>query len=96
MIELRRFVVIGPKSAAWKDCDSSGLFIWDRILFTTIFDCFVYRGTYHIPVCLLLVPFNICCTFDFTVNVWYSVMMHPSSNKTHNNISGAVIIFGRT
>ena len=44
----RFFVTI--KSMAQKYSASSGLVVWNRIRFTTIFDCCVSRGTSHIPV----------------------------------------------
>ena len=42
---------------------SSDLVVWSRMLFTTIYDCCVSRGTYQIPVCLFLVHFIICFPF---------------------------------
>ena len=36
-ITLRRTIVFGLKSAAWKYCAGSGLVVWARILFSTIF-----------------------------------------------------------
>ena len=50
LIVFVRLVVVGLKSAACKYCASSGLVVWDRILFTTVFGCCVSRGTSHIPV----------------------------------------------
>ena len=61
LIDLRRLVVVGKNSAAWKYIVNFGFVVWAIILFTTVFDCCVTRETYHITACLLLVPFNIIC-----------------------------------
>ena len=58
------------------------------------FYCYISRGTSHIPVCMFLVYFNICCLFFYTVIYCLSsVTVHPSSHKTPNNITGSRIIF---
>ena len=62
-ILLRSVSVVGLKSDAWIYCASSGLFVYSRMPFATISDFCVSRGTSHIPVCLFLVPFTICCPF---------------------------------
>ena len=66
------------------------------MLFYAYSDCFVYKGTYHIPVCLFLVTFIISCTFFGTrIPCLSSVVLHPSSHKAPDDISGDVFIFGK-
>ena len=66
------------------------------MLFVTASDCCVSRGTSHIPVLLFLVPLIISCPFFLTGgSCLSSVMVHPSSHKTPNGISGDVFIFGK-
>ena len=94
-IDLSRLVVVGLKSSAWRYCTSYGVFVWDVMLFAAISDCFISRGTSCIPVNWLLVPFNIFCPFFWTyIYCLSSMVVHPSSHKTHNDISGDVLIFG--
>ena len=50
--------------------------------------CFVSRGTSHISVYLFLLPFIICCPFLTDISFLSSLMMHPSSHKNPNDISG--------
>ena len=96
LIALRRLAVIGLKCAACRYCDSFGLFVWSRMLFTTVSDCCVYRGTYHILVCLFLVYFIISCQFFWTdTSFLSSVMVNPSSHNNPNDISEDVFIFGK-
>ena len=40
-------------------------------------------------------PLIFVVKFWTVISCWYSVMVHPSSHKTPNNIRGAVIIFGK-
>ena len=56
LIALKRLSVFRLKIAVWRYCDSSGLVVCSRMSFATVYDCFVSRGTSHIPVCLFLVP----------------------------------------
>ena len=94
-ISLRRLAAVGMKSVVLRYCASSGLVALARILFATTSDCCVSRVTSHITVFLFLAPFIICCPFFWTdISCLSSVMVHPSSHKTPNNISGAVFIFG--
>ena len=67
-----------------------------RMLFVTVSDCCFSRGNSHIPVLSFLVPLSISCTFFFT-SIYFlsSVMVHPSSHKTPNYISGDVFTFGQ-
>ena len=65
------------------------------MLFTTTSDCCISRGTYHIPVCLFLVPSIFIVHFGTKISSLSSVMVHPSSHKTPNDISGDVLIFGK-
>ena len=62
LFSFRRLAVVGLKSATCNYCAIYGLFVWARMLFTTVSDCCVSRGTSHIPVscswCLLL--FIVC------------------------------------
>ena len=95
-IELKRLAVVGMKHDTRSYCASSGLDVWDIILFIISSDCCVSRGTYHIPVLLFPVPLIISCPFFCTyISCLYSVMVHPSPQKNPNYISGAVLIFGR-
>ena len=96
LIYLRRLAIVGLKGAAYKYCNSSGLDIFTRMLFTTVSDYCVPRGTYHILAFLFMVPLIICFSlFWIGISCLSSVMVHPSSHKTHNNINGAACIFGK-
>ena len=55
LIDLSRLAIFGLNSSAWRYCASSGLFFWSRILFVVDSNCFIFRETSHIPVCLFLV-----------------------------------------
>ena len=55
LVTLRRLAVVGLKSASCKYWTSYGMDICTRMLFTTVSDYCVPRGTYHIPVFLFLV-----------------------------------------
>ena len=95
LIDLRRIYVVGLKSAAWRYCNRSGLVLWSRILFYVASDYFVSWGTPQIPVFLFLVPLSFSCPFFWTyISCSSSVVVHPSSHKTPNDISGYVFIFG--
>ena len=77
-------------------CASYGLVLWDGMLFITASDLCVFGVTSHIPLCLFLVPFNISCPFLQTdISCLSSVMVNPSSPENPNDISWAVIIFGK-
>ena len=94
-IALSRLADVGMKSDAWRYCASSGLVVWSRMLFARTSDFVVSKGNSHIPVCLFLVPFIIFCPFFLTdISYFSSVMVHLSSHKTPNDISGAIFIFG--
>ena len=94
LISLIRIVDFGINSVAWKYCANSGLVIWDRILFTAGFDYCVIRVNSHIPVCLFLVPFNICyLLFWAVIYCWYSGVVPPSSYRTPNCMSGNLNFF---
>ena len=96
LIALRRLAVVGMQSAACKYCARYGFEVCARVLFTTFSYCCVSRGTSHIPVFLFLVPLIIYDLFFWMdSSCLYSVMVHPSSHKTPNNINGAVCIFGK-
>ena len=91
LISLSSLAVVGLKIAAYRYFDSYGLFVWARILFTTVSDCCVSRVTSHIPVCLFLVPFIISCPLFWTViSCLSSVMVYLSSHRTPNDISWAI------
>ena len=61
------------------------------MLFVTASDCCVSRGTSHITFCLFMFPLNISCPLLWTDIYFLSiVMLHTSSHKTPNDISGAV------
>ena len=95
-MELRRLSAFGMNSPAYKYCTSSGIAVLTRMLFVTASDCRVSRGTYHITVFLFLVPLIIYCTLFWTdIYCLSSVMVHPSSHKTPNDINGAVFIYGK-
>ena len=95
LIALRSIYVVVLNSSAWRYCASSGLVVWARILFASDSYCCVSRGTSHIPVCLFLVPFIISCPFLWTViSCLSSVVVHPQSHNTPNDISGGVLILG--
>ena len=95
-IDLRRLYVVGLKSAACSYCDSSSSYVCARMLFVTVSDCCVSRVTYHITFFLFLVPLIIYCRFFCTdISCLSSVMVHPSSHTTHNDISGNVFIYGK-
>ena len=93
---LRKLVVVGPKSVGSKYWDSSGLEVCARILFTTFYNCCVPRGTYHIIVLFFLVTLIIYLPFLWIdSSCLSSIMLHPSSHKTPNDINGAAYIFGK-
>ena len=95
LVALRILAVVEMKSAACKYWASSGFEFFSRMLFTTFSDYCGPRGTSHIPVFLFLVPLVISSPFFWMIiSCLYSVMVHPSSHKTHNNINGAVCISG--
>ena len=77
-IALRRLDVVGLKTAACKYWASSSFEVCVRMLFTTFIDFCGPRGTSHIPVFFILVPKS-CLS---------SVMVHPSSHRTPNDING--------
>ena len=81
-IALGSIAVFGLKNTAYNYCDSSGLFVWVRMLFTTVSDCCVSKGTSHITVCLFLVDFIISCPLLRTnISCLSSLMVHTSSHK---------------
>ena len=95
-IALRRLAVVGLKSDTCKYLASSVFDVCYRMLFTTFPDCCGPRGTSHIPFFLFLVFLNISYTlFWMYIACLSSLMVHPSSHNTHNNIDWAVCIFGR-
>ena len=57
LISLKKLATVGLKSAAWRYCASYWLVVWYIMLFSTNSDCCVDRGTSHISVCLIIVPF---------------------------------------
>ena len=67
LIDFSRPVVVALHNVAWKYCANYGLFVLSIILFNTVFYCCVTRVNFHILVCLVLVAFNICCPFSWTV-----------------------------
>ena len=94
-IALRRLDFVGLKSSAWRYCASSNFVVWDRMLFATMSYCCFSGGPSQIPVCLFLVPFMIRFPFlGAGISCLSSVMVHPSSHKTPNEISGFIFIFG--
>ena len=94
LVGLKRLASVELKSAAWRYCDSSGLVVWTIMLFATISDCCVSRITSHIPICLFQVTLTMCCPIFWTDISCLSCLVHPSSHKTPNYISDAVLIFG--
>ena len=95
LIALSRLAVVELKSAAWRNCDSYGLVVWDRKSFVAASECCVSRGTSPISFCLFLVPFIIPYTFIWTdISCLSSVMVHQSSYNNPNDISGAIFIYG--
>ena len=95
LIALRRLAVVGLKQNFGGTVLVLVLAVWARMLFSIASDCCVSRGTFHITPCLFMVPFIIYCPFFWTdISFFYSVMVHPSSHKTPDDISGAVFIFG--
>ena len=96
LINLRRLAIVGLKSDACKYWDSSGFEVYARMLCTTFSEFYVPRSTSHIPVLLFMVPFIISSPLLWIeISCLYSVMLHPSSNKTPNDINGDVWIFGK-
>ena len=95
LIALRRLDVVGFNSAAWRYCASSGLVVWDRMVFVAAYDCCVSMVNSTIPFFLSLVTFIISYPFLWTyVSCLSNVMVHPSSHKTPNYITGGVFISG--
>ena len=89
LIALSRFAIVGLKSSA------SRYFVCSIMLFETAYYYYFSWGTSHIPVCLFLFPFIISWPLFWNdIYCLSSVMVHPSSHKTPNNISGAVFVFG--
>ena len=88
LISVRRLAVVGMKSYACKYWASSVFEVCARMLFTTFSDCCVPRGTSHIPGFLLLITFIVSYPF-FRIDIFRfsSVMVHPSSLKTSNDIN---------
>ena len=75
--------------------------VWASIMCTVadIFalTLFIISKTSHILVCLFVCPVRICCPLFWTVIVFLSiVMVHPSSYRTPKDMSGAVLIAGKT
>ena len=93
LISLRILSVVGLNSAACKYWVSYGFEICARMLLTTFSYFCGSRGTSHIPVFLFLVPFIISSPFSWIdISFLSSMMVHPSSHKTLNNINWAVWI----
>ena len=96
LVELSSLAVLGLKIASCRYCASSGLFLWEIMLFITVSYCCVSRDISHISFCFFLVPFIIYFRLLWTeISCLYSGMVNPSSQKTHNDISGSVSIFGK-
>ena len=96
LITLRKIVVVGLKSSAFKNCNSSDFYVCAMILFVTDSDCWVSKGTSHIPIFLFLVTLIIYFPFLWTdISCLSNVMFFPSSHKTPNDINGSVFIFGK-
>ena len=77
LIDLRRISVVGPKSAAYKYRASYGFEVCAIMLFTKFSDCCGPRGTYHIPVFLLMVPLIISSSlFLMGIYCFSTVMVH--------------------
>ena len=90
LIALRRLAVVGLNISACTYLASSGFEVCYRILFTTFSSCCVSRGTSHIPVFFFLVPLIISSPFLWMeISCLSSVLVHPSSHKTPNDINGA-------
>ena len=96
IISLRGLAVVGLNSAAYKYLASSGFEVCARMLFTNFSDFCGPRGTSYIPVLLFLVPLIISSPFFYMyIPFFSSVMVHPSSHNTPNNLNEAVCIFGK-
>ena len=96
LITLIRTAVFGMNSATRKFLASSGFKFCSRILFTKFSDCCCPRGTFCIPVILLMVPSIISSPlFWMEIYCLSSVMVHTSSHKTPNDINEDVCIFGK-
>ena len=65
------------------------------MLFATIIDYCVFRGTFHIPVWLLLVPFISYCPVLTYISCWSSVMVYKISHKTPDDNGGDILILGQ-
>ena len=90
-IALMMIAVVRLKSVSCIYCDSSGLVAWSSMVFATYTCCCVSRGNSHIPIFLFLVNFIIFGPFFLTeIYCLSSVMVHPSSHKNPNDISGAI------
>ena len=76
LIALRRLEFFGLKFASLRYCSSSGLVVFNRFFICHNFFFFVSGGTSHIPVCVLLVPFIICCIFLTEISYLSSVMVN--------------------
>ena len=95
LIALGLLAVVGPNIAECKYRASCGLDVCDIMLFTTVSDCWFSRGTSRIPVILFLAALIISFPLSWTgVSYLSSVVVHPSSHKTPNDINGAVFVFG--
>ena len=96
LVALSRLSVVGLKSAAYKYWASSSSEVCARVIFTTFSYCCGPRGASHIPVLLFLVPLIISSPFFWMyISCLSSVMLHPSSHRTPNDINGDVCIFGK-
>ena len=96
VIALRRLSVVGLKIDACKYLASSDFEVCARMLLTTFSDCCGHRGTYQIPVFLFMVPLIVSSPlFWMEIACLSSVMVHPSSHKTPNDINGSVCILGK-
>ena len=94
LISLRRLGAVGLKSSAHNYWASSGFEVCSIMLFTTFSDCCIPIGISQIPVFLFLVPLIIYYPF-FWIDIYClpSVMVHPSSHTTSNDINRDVCIF---
>ena len=88
LVALRSLDAVGMKISELSYCASYGLVVYSRMLFVTA----SYFFQDNFPHSSLIVS----CPFLWNkISCLYSVLVHPSSHKTPNDISGAVFIGGK-
>ena len=92
LIAFMRLAFVGLKSTAWRYCASSGLVVWSRMSFATISVFFCLQENLSHSCLIVLGAFYYLLSNFFGIYCFYIVMVQPSSHRTPNYNSGAVLI----